>query len=459
MAACLALSAVLVDPNFDVEMILAFLEMRIKVANLILLGGLMTVWHLLFSAFALYEDSLLSSAYRKAINIVKATSIGTCVIVALAAPFEISFVDVRFMPVFWISVSFLSFCSRLVARRLLVSYNRREENRRRILIVGANERAVRIARQFETEKELGCRVIGFVDDTAMHAQNFQKFGYNLVAKYKDLAAYLGRNEMDEVLVCLPVKSRGEDILDVVAVCQEQGIAVGILRDLFKWKLGSSFARQIGEQTIITVNPHAIDGGHAATKRAIDVVVSAVFIVLLAPVFIATGLLIKLTSPGSVIFAQDRVGLNKKRFSMLKFRTMVRNAEHQQAALEQFNEATGPAFKIECDPRVTRIGKFLRKSSIDELPQLINVLKGEMSLVGPRPMAVRDYERFSKDWHRRRFSIRPGITGLWQVASRNHTSFDDSMKLDLEYIDKWSLALDTKLILMTIPAVLRGAGAV
>ncbi|MCH9015355.1 MAG: sugar transferase, partial [Gemmatimonadetes bacterium] len=195
----------------------------------------------------------------------------------------------------------------------------------------------------------------------------------------------------------------------------------------------------------------------ATKRALDVLLSAFFIILFLPVLIVTALLIKLTSPGPVNFSQERVGLNKKRFRMLKFRTMVVGAEQQQAALEHLNEAAGPVFKIEGDPRITPIGKFLRQSSIDEIPQLFNVLKGDMSLVGPRPLPLRDYAGFSEDWHRRRISVRPGITGLWQVNGRDHSSFDEWMKLDLEYIDRWSLWLDFQIMLKTVPAVLRGSG--
>jgi exopolysaccharide biosynthesis polyprenyl glycosylphosphotransferase len=457
MASCFILSAVLVAPGLDVATIREFMGLRISLGNFILFGAFAVLWHLLFSAFGLYGDSLLWNGYRTAIDVLKATSIGTCAIVALAVPFKISFVDARFLLIFWTSVSFLSFCSRLIARELLVRYNRHEENLRRILIVGANTRAVHLARQIETKQELGCRVIGFIDDTAIHAPDFGEFGYQLVAEYKDLSDYLGKTAMDEVLVCLPIKSRSEDISDVVSVCEEQGIAVGILRDLFRWPMATSTVRQFGEQTIITVHPHAIDGSHAATKRAFDVLLSAILIILFLPVFIITTLLIKLVSPGPVIFAHERIGLNKKRFRMLKFRTMVPQAAQQQAALEHFNEAAGPVFKIKDDPRITPVGKFLRKTSIDELPQLINVIKGEMSLVGPRPLPLRDYEGFSKDWHRRRVSVRPGITGLWQVHGRDHSSFDEWMKLDLEYIDRWSLMLDFEVMLKTIPAVLRGSG--
>ena len=183
----------------------------------------------------------------------------------------------------------------------------------------------------------------------------------------------------------------------------------------------------------------------------------VLLIALAPLLLTAALLVIATSHGPALFNQERVGLNKKIFKVMKFRTMVVDAEVRQAALESLNEAQGPAFKIQNDPRVTTLGKFLRKSSIDELPQLINVLKGDMSLVGPRPLPLRDYAGFEEDWHRRRLSVRPGITGLWQVSERNHTSFDRWMKLDMMYIDQWSIWFDIKIILRTIPAVLRGSG--
>jgi len=166
-----------------------------------------------------------------------------------------------------------------------------------------------------------------------------------------------------------------------------------------------------------------------------------------------------TSRGRILFTQKRLGLNKKRFRVLKFRTMIQGAEEQQVELEKLNEATGPVFKIINDPRITPVGKYLRKTSIDELPQLINVIKGEMSLVGPRPLPVRDFEGFSEDWHRRRFSVRPGITGLWQINGRSAVPFEQWMELDLKYIDEWSLMLDLKVMLKTVPAVLRGSGAI
>jgi lipopolysaccharide/colanic/teichoic acid biosynthesis glycosyltransferase len=186
--------------------------------------------------------------------------------------------------------------------------------------------------------------------------------------------------------------------------------------------------------------------------------AAAALVLLAPLFAVVAILIRCTSDGPVFYFQERVGLNKRRFLICKFRTMVPNADKMIGQLEKLNEASGPVFKIKDDPRITAIGKLLRRTSIDELPQLLNVLRGDMSLVGPRPLPVRDYEGFAKDWQRRRFSVRPGITCLWQINGRSGIPFEQWMKLDLQYMDEWSLWLDLKILVRTIPAVLKGTGA-
>jgi lipopolysaccharide/colanic/teichoic acid biosynthesis glycosyltransferase len=195
------------------------------------------------------------------------------------------------------------------------------------------------------------------------------------------------------------------------------------------------------------------------KRAMDLVGGAVGLTMLAPVMIVIAIAIKLSGgPGPVIFSQQRFGLNKRRFSMYKFRTMVIGAEALQAGLETRNEASGPVFKIRDDPRVTPLGRFLRRMSLDELPQLFNVVRGDMSLVGPRPLPVRDVHKFSESWLMRRFSVPPGVTGLWQISGRSDLEFDRWVMLDLEYIDGWSLGLDLQILAKTVPAVLWGRGA-
>jgi exopolysaccharide biosynthesis polyprenyl glycosylphosphotransferase len=203
---------------------------------------------------------------------------------------------------------------------------------------------------------------------------------------------------------------------------------------------------------------AMGGWQVEVKRLLDILISGIALLIFLPFFLITAIAIKLTSSGPVFFVQERIGLNKRRFRVYKFRTMVPDAEKKQAELEFLNEVSGPIFKIKKDPRVTSVGRILRKLSIDEVPQLFNVLKGDMSLVGPRPLPIKDYNGFSEDWHRRRFSVRPGITCLWQVNGRSSLPFERWMEMDMEYIDKWSLWLDLKILAKTFPSVLRGSGA-
>jgi len=196
---------------------------------------------------------------------------------------------------------------------------------------------------------------------------------------------------------------------------------------------------------------------ARLKRFLDIVGSAILLVIFLPLMLVVAIAIKLTSPGPALFRQSRLGYRRRNFTMYKFRTMANDAEQRIGDIEHLNEVSGPVFKIRRDPRVTRIGRFLRKASIDELPQLVNVLKGDMSLVGPRPLSHRDYEGWHQ-WQPRRFKVRPGMTCLWQIKGRSLIPFEEWMQLDLQYVDEWSLWLDLQILARTIPAVLKGTGA-
>jgi exopolysaccharide biosynthesis polyprenyl glycosylphosphotransferase len=229
-------------------------------------------------------------------------------------------------------------------------------------------------------------------------------------------------------------------------------------DIFNLRIARPRADDLEGYSHITARVGSLDGWPILAKRVLDVVVSCLLLVLSAPLLAGVALLVRCTSEGPALFLQERIGLNKRRFRICKFRTMISDAEKMLPKIEMLNEAAGPVFKIRNDPRMTAIGRFLRRTSIDELPQLFNVLKGDMSLVGPRPLPVRDFEGFNDDWQRRRFSIRPGITCLWQVNGRSSISFEQWMRLDLQYLDEWSLWLDLKILARTVPAVLKGSGA-
>ena len=329
---------------------------------------------------------------------------------------------------------------------------------RRAIIIGSGPQALRVCLDLSRDPLHSYRVLGFVDTNEAATTRF--VARRLLGPLEDLEAILAREHVDEVHVGLPIKSRYPQIQQVIKVCEGLGVKVVYDADLFGTELAWPHVESMGRMSP-RVELHLVPGGvPIAIKRIVDFVGALVALVVLSPVMIAAAVAIKLTSPGPIIFAQERYGLNRSRFRMLKFRTMVVNAEKLQASLESQNEAGGPVFKIARDPRITPVGRFLRRTSIDELPQLFNVLKGDMSLIGPRPLPIRDVLRFTRRSDLRRFSVRPGLTGLWQVSGRSSvTDFEQWVKLDLQYIDRWSLALDATILARTIPAVIRGTGAV
>ena len=306
--------------------------------------------------------------------------------------------------------------------------------------------------------ELGYLLLGFVDDDWSGIEEFKESGFPLACQYDGLAEFLRNNVVDEIAIYLPLRSFYERAAEIVQLAHLHGITVRFDTDIFGLKFAHRRTDAADGVPHIAANSNGIDGWQWLTKRTFDVACALVLLLLLSPLFLLVAALIKLTSPGNVFFAQKRVGLNKRPFTMYKFRTMVPAAESIQEQFAHLNEMTGAAFKIKNDPRVTSVGRILRKTSIDELPQLFNVLKGDMSLVGPRAIPLRDYQFFNEDWHRRRFSVLPGITCLWQVYGRNSIPFEQWMVLDMQYIDRWSLWLDLKILALTIPAVFRGSGA-
>jgi exopolysaccharide biosynthesis polyprenyl glycosylphosphotransferase len=435
-----------------------FLSMRISVRNFVLFSGLLLLWHSLFSFFGLYESKRFSNQRREAIDVSKATSLGTLVLLLVGTSFNLSVIHPAFLIVFWLISTGTSVLSREALRFLLKQIRQHGHNLRHVLIVGTNPRAVELARALESYSALGYRVLGFVDREWQGMEEFRKTGRTCICDFDDIQSCIRNSVVDEVMIILPISSLYSEISRIAALCEEQGITTHVLFSPFDLKHPRAKAATSDYDSLITLHAGAMQGWALLVKRVLDTMISLSCIIFFAPILLITAALIKLTSPGPIFFVQKRVGLNKRLISVYKFRTMVANAEQKQAELEHLNEVGGPVFKIKNDPRVTRLGKFLRKTSIDELPQLFNVLKGDMSLVGPRPLPVRDYRGFNRDWQRRRFSIRPGITCLWQINGRSSVSFERWMELDLEYIDRWSVWLDLQILIRTIPAVLKGSGA-
>jgi exopolysaccharide biosynthesis polyprenyl glycosylphosphotransferase len=306
--------------------------------------------------------------------------------------------------------------------------------------------------------ELGYLLLGYMDEIAPPENPLHGGPENLLGNPSDAREILSKLEVDEVVISLPIKSYYATISELITLCEEMGLVVRVPADFFQSRLVHAYVDDLSDMPILTLRGPGPPAGSAIVKRAIDVAGSTIALTVLSPVFAIIALAIKIDSKGPVFFVQDRVGLGRQKFPMMKFRTMHVGAEAQLADLEGKNEVNGAAFKLKGDPRITRVGKILRKLSLDELPQFIDVAKGDMSLVGPRPLPIRDVEKFDTEWQKRRFSVKPGLTCLWQINGRHNIDFEHWMELDLQYIDNWSLSLDFDILLKTLPAVLKGTGA-
>ena len=435
-----------------------FFSLRIRLSNCLIFAGMLLAWHTILSLCGLYKARRLSSRLEEMIAEWKATTLATVLLLLVAVWFSIRMVTPPFLALFWGISSVGTVSSRWALRSLLGRVRRGGHNLRYILIIGTNRRAVEFARRISTTPELGYRNLGFVDVEWPGIENFRNSGLRIVSDRGGLPEFLRNNVVDEVAIYMPLRSHYEDAARVAALCEQHGITVRFDSDIFGLKATQTWDEEIEHEQAVLTGVGRHDDSSLIIKRLLDIVGSLALLGVLAPLLALVALLIKLTSKGPVFFRQERVGLNKRRFQIYKFRTMVPDAQQRLAQLEKFNEVSGPVFKIKNDPRITPIGIWLRRASIDELPQLLNVLKGDMSLVGPRPLPVRDYQGFSEDWQRRRFCVRPGITCLWQVQGRSSVGFEQWMKLDMQYLDEWSLWLDLKIMARTIPAVLKGSGA-
>jgi len=438
-----------------------FLSIRIKLQNFIVFFALLSIWHAIFSLFELYDSKRMSSRWTEVVEVAKATSLCSLVLIVAAFLIHIRMVTPMFVVSFWVFSTVSAAASRVIMRTWLRRLRTQGHNSRNMLIVGTNDRAIAFARRVQARHELGYRILGFADQSWAESEELHKHGFPLVSDLAMLPSYLRRTVVDEVVLALPLRSFHQHACDIAALCEQQGIILRLLSDVFNLKSANARVDEFEGAALITHSSGTTEGWQLVMKRALDILLSLSLLILVAPLLLAVAVLIKLTSPGPVLFVQKRVGLNKRTFNICKFRTMVANAESKLIEIEHLNEVTGPVFKIKNDPRVTPLGRFLRKTSIDELPQLFNVLRGHMSLVGPRPLQLRDYELFTKDcadWQRSRFSVRPGITCLWQVNGRSAVPFEKWMELDLQYVQKWSFWLDLQILAKTIPAVLRGSGA-
>ena len=345
---------------------------------------------------------------------------------------------------------------RLAVRNTIPAVRRQFGVLRYVLIVGVGDRARRLAGNLEGYYDYGLRIIGFMagEDEPAPAM-IQMMREYRVFPLEDLPAMLRRQVIDEVHFAVE-SDRLPELEEVMLMCDEEGVTSRIAVDFFPHVNSQVALEKIGVTPLLTFSATPTDEILLLIKRALDFVLSAAALVVLSPFLAAVALLIKLTSTGPVIFKQVRCGLNGRNFTFYKFRSMVEDAEQRMHEVAHLNHKT-IVTKIHNDPRLTRIGKWLRKFSIDELPQLFNVLRGDMSIVGPRPAIPSEVVQY-KRWQRRRLRMRPGLTCLWVINGRDKVDFETWMRLDMNYIDNWSLALDARIILQTIPQVIAGKGA-
>lgn len=431
------------------------LEMRIQLKNALFVAAYLGVWHFVLRRCELYRSYRLSGASRELRDIGVAVLIATSPLVALTPLFDFHYVTVPFLLAF----GALTFIALGVERRLLRAVGRRVRrygrNLRNVVIVGTGNEALDLTSRLARREDYGYNVVDVIETVATGTGNGAATDQRQVLR--KVESLIEGRPIDEIFVALPLDTSQSLIRSLVTICEEQGITVRVIAHVASLYWARARVDELEGQPVLTMYTGRPDPIALLLKRGIDIAGATLGLLLLAPLFLVVAVAIKLESSGPVFFVQKRVGLNRRRFRALKFRTMIEDAERLQSSLEPLNEADGPVFKIVADPRITRIGKWLRRLSIDEFPQLINVLKGEMSLVGPRPLPLRDVNRIEVRWHRRRFSVKPGITCLWQVESRE-PKFDDWIRSDMEYIDNWSLGLDLKILAKTIPAVLSGQGA-
>ena len=351
-------------------------------------------------------------------------------------------------------IIFLLSVARLALRQLIARLHRHGIGVLRILIVGAGEGARKLMRHIVAQPELGYEVVGFVANDPEGQSNIGRF--TALGPIAGLPTLIDDHNVDRVLITLPW-SQQYQISRILDTCTKRGIPVRIVPDLFQLSLTGVTMDEIRGVPLMGMREPVITGGDFALKRLLDIGVSGGALLIGAPLWGLIALAIKLDSEGPVVYDQTRVGRGGKPFTIHKFRSMRKGADDELSELSDHNEASGPLFKMKEDPRVTRVGRILRKFSLDEVPQLWNVLRGDMSLIGPRPALPAEVDEY-EEWHLKRLDVTPGLTGLWQVSGRSDVTFDEMVLLDIYYAEQWSPLLDTMIFLKTIPTVLFQRGA-
>ena len=418
----------------------------------------LVIWSVLLFSYHSYHSHRTVSMRREMLTVFRIVIVGNVLLATLAYLLPLRQLSRAWFVLFGL-LSALLLVLEKISLRLIARYVRAKGlNYRTVLIVGTGRRAIDVARVVEDHKYWGYKILGFVSDGHRLPNGWAR--YRVYGTVPEIRTLLERGEFPEIvdeIVFAVTRKKLDEMKQIFLLCEELGIRARVAMNFFQNRLARLEVEELEGIPFLTFTTTPSNETQLAAKRLLDVAVSLILLALSLPVILIAALAIKMTSPGSVVFKQQRIGLNGRTFTLYKFRTMIADAHERLSEVSHLNEMTGPVFKAKGDPRVTSVGRILRRFSLDELPQLWNVLKGDMSLVGPRPPIpeeVRSYHR----WQRRRLSMKPGLTCLWQVNGRNNVDFDRWMQMDLQYIDNWSPSLDLKILLRTIPAVLLGRGA-
>jgi exopolysaccharide biosynthesis polyprenyl glycosylphosphotransferase len=416
----------------------------------------LVIWALLTWLWDAYRAFRSRGLVSHALSVMATIIVSVLGIFSLQTVFKQTEVNRSFMGLF-AALHFVGLVTtRVIFRTLLLHATARGYDRHFVLIGGVGDEARSVAKYLLAVPGNVYQVKGFLAEEPGGAGGSLD-GIPVMGTIAEIPDIAKREVIDEVYL-LPRTKPLEDYRAIILACDEMGVVTHLSHPIFSEVNSRLESSEVMGQPFLTLTQTPRSAVQLALKRTVDLAAAGLLLALLSPLLLLTAILVKLTSRGPVVFRQERLGMNGRKFMLYKFRTMVENAEQLRAELEARNEIKdGVTFKMKSDPRITFVGRILRKTSIDELPQLVNVVKGDMSLVGPRPMLDHEVAKI-KPWQRRRMSMRPGITSAWAVAGRNRLTFEEGVKLDLEYIDRWSLWMDMKILLRTIPVVVTGRGA-
>ncbi|HEX2833001.1 MAG TPA: sugar transferase [Thermoanaerobaculia bacterium] len=417
------------------------------------------IWSVLLFTYDSYHSHRTIPLTKEALTTVRVIVVGTVLLATLAYLLPLRQLSRAWFVLFGALNVVLLVAEKVLVRVIARWVRSKGLNYRTILIVGTGRRATDIARMVADHKYWGYKILGFVSDGHRLSNGWAR--YRIFGTVPDLRRILETGEIKEPIdeiVFAVTRKKLDEMKQIFILCEELGIRTRVAMNFFQNRVARLEIEELEGVPFLTFTTTPSNETHLALKRTLDVAISLLILALSGPIFLIAAIAIKLSSPGSVLFKQERIGLNGRMFTLYKFRTMIADAHARREEVEHLNEMTGPAFKSKADPRVTPVGRWLRRFSLDEIPQFWNVLKGDMSLVGPRPPIPEEVTQYHR-WHRRRLSMKPGLTCLWQISGRNEIQdFDHWMQLDLQYIDNWSPSLDFKILLRTIPAVLTGKGA-